>query len=291
VLGRSPDDPFRETLLDLVFRKTQHLAEQYLFPTLRLQEWHSFFERFRYNDENSSERTILHFLVINCDLNAVRFMQKNFPRDFSNIRDLPDSTGLSPIELAIDRQSLELYRMLTTGVIRDRRKDVERAKETDYNTLLPRLLGDEAKQEEYSRLERIRTMMNLSNFDSVSNEYFLHGVVGDFQSRETSVEKRSEAKLQIAAALEDLGYFIEKKLVQINNVIDSTFAERSRPDHHTTHCTTLAETLKDLVGWVDKIGICSTASPQIQKAEDLYLTGMYIRLSEATNEEGMVEVF
>jgi hypothetical protein len=288
VLGRSPDDPFRETLLDLVFRKTQHLVEEYsgTFPTLRLQEWHTFFKRFRYNDENSSERTILHFLVINCDLNAVRFMQKNFPQDFSNYRDLPDSTGISPIELAIDQNSLELYRMLTTGVTRDKRKDLERAKETDYNTLLPKLLADEAKQEEYSRLERIHMMMNSFNFD-LSNKYFLHGVVGDLQSHESFVEKRSEAKLQIAAALEDLGYFIEKKLVQINNVMDSTFTERSRPDRRTT----LAETLKDLVDWVDKIGICPTVSSQIQKAEDLYVTGMHIRLSEFTDEEGMAETF
>lgn len=294
VLRRSPDDPFRETLLDLIFLKTQHLAEKYSFLTLRLQEWHSFFGKFRYNEDNSSERTILHFLVINCDLNSVRFMQKNFPQEFSYFSDLPDSTGLSPIELAIDQQSLELYRMLTTGVTRDKRKDVERATEKDYNILLPRLLADEAKQEEFSRLERIRTMMNLFNFDSLSNEYFLHGVVGDFQSRETSVEKtqkKYEAKLQIAAALEDLGYFIEKKLIQINNVIDSTFTERSRAEHHTTHRTKLAETLKDLVGWVDSIGISPTDSSQIQKAEDLYVMGMHIRLSETTSEEGMAEVF
>ena len=286
VLGLSPDDPLRETLLDLVFRKTQHLAEENSgpLPTLRLYEWRNFFKIFRYEDENASDRTVLHFFVTQGDLNAVRFLKQHFPQDFASLKERPDSVGLSPVDLTIDQSSLELYRILTTGTTRDKRKDVQRAKETHYNALLPRLLADEAKQEEHAKLDRIHTMMSLFVFDS-SPDRQLHDP--DTRARKTFMEKRSEAKLQIAAALEELGYFIDKKLKQIDNVMDSTFADRNRPSPRTT----LAETLKDLVGWVDKLGICTTTSSQIQKAEDLYTTALHIRLSETNNEDEIFVVF
>jgi hypothetical protein len=223
-------NPLRNQLLHLVLRMDNSRTTNADTSTkLWYDGWQSFLKSFRCTDEGFWGMTVLQYLVVQCDIEAIRLLKQLFPGEFSSLKATSDENNTTPVDLAIDRGSSEIYRLLTVGTPRDKKKDVERAEETIGNRILEVLLAEAAKQEEQAKLANINNLMN-----SLINK---SGFV------------KHQERIILAGALEDLGIWIEK---------------------HSTSSINLYPA---------------------QKAEDMYMTGLHLRLSGLYRSEDRQSAF